>query len=60
MYAMLHQFLLALQAEILSKGTSDNLKQIIFLRSFNSVFLVVTISSTPDELLREKAEAKEG
>ena len=57
---MLHQFLMALQAEIISTATSDDLKQIIFLRSVNSVFAVVTISSRSDELLREKAESKVG
>ena len=53
-------FFMALQTEILSTGTSNYLKQIIhvFLRSLNSVFLVVTISSWPDELLRERWNPK--
>ena len=52
--------LMALRAEILSTETSDYLTQKNCLRSFYSVFSVVTISSRPDELLREKAEPKVG
>ena len=35
---MLHQFLVTLQFEILLTVTSDFLKQMIMLKSFNSVF----------------------
>ena len=37
MYAMFHKFPVILQTEILSTETSDFLKQIIFLKPFNSV-----------------------
>ena len=59
-YVMLDQFLMVLQAEIISTENSDYLKQIIFLRPFNSMFPVVTISSRPDELLQEREEPKVG
>ena len=36
-YAMLHQFSMTLRTEILSTVTSDFLKQIIILKSFDSV-----------------------
>ena len=41
MYAMLHQFLMTLQNEILSTVTSDFLKQKIILKSFNSLFNMI-------------------
>ena len=39
-YAMVRQFSMTLQIEILATEPSDFLKQIIFLRSFNSVLYV--------------------
>ena len=47
--------LMALQAAMLSAETSDHLKQIIFLRSLNSVFSAVAILSRPDESLQAQA-----
>ena len=38
--AMLHQFLMTLQTEILSTVTSDFFKQRIILKSFNSMLIV--------------------
>ena len=43
-YAMLAKFSMTLQTKILSTGTSAFLKQIIFIKSFNSVLYMLTSS----------------
>ena len=45
-YAMLFPLLMTLETEILSTETPDSLKQVIFVKSFNSVFFVSTVSGT--------------
>ena len=47
--------LMALQAAMFSTETSDYLKQILFLRSLNSVFSAVAILSRPDESPQARA-----
>ena len=51
-------FLITLQTEVLSTEASDFLKQIIFLRSFNSMFIMFLLSFLEVTIKRYKINKK--